>query len=67
MLIELITPLMLTTAPVQIDLPPQIKYDHATQQSVQLAEYKNETSYTYGTQTSRNVMGQPNSSDQDTD
>ena len=51
MIIELITPLMLATAPVQIDLPPQIKYDHATQQSIQLSEYKNQTSYTYGTQT----------------
>jgi hypothetical protein len=51
MLLELITPLMLTTAPVQIDLPPQIKYDHVTQQSIQLSEYKNQTSYTYGTQT----------------
>ena len=65
MLIELITPLMLATAPVQIDLPPQIKYDHATQQSVQLAEYKNETSYTYGTQTGGDMFGRPR--DQDTD
>jgi hypothetical protein len=51
MIIELLTPLMLATAPVQIDLPPQIKYDHATQQSIQLSEYKNQTSYTYGTHT----------------
>ena len=65
MLLELITPLMLATAPVQIDLPPQIKYDHATQQSVQLAEYKNQTSYTYGTQTGGNVFAPAR--DQDTD
>ena len=65
MLLELITPLMLATAPVQIDLPPQNKYDHATQQSVQLAEYKNQTSYTYGTQTVGNVFAPAR--DQDTD
>jgi hypothetical protein len=65
MIIELLTPLMLATAPVQIDLPPQIKYDHATQQSIQLSEYKNQTSYTYGTQTMLNPQGQPK--DQDTD
>jgi hypothetical protein len=65
MLLEFLTPLMLTTAPVQIDLPPQIKYDHATQQSVQLAEYKNQTSYTYGTNTGNPLGGRP--SDQDTD
>ena len=65
MIIELLTPLMLATAPVQIDLPPQIKYDHATQQSIQLSEYKNQTSYTYGTQTMAPRYGQPN--DKDTD
>ena len=63
MIIELITPLMLATAPVQIDLPPQIKYDHVTQQSIQLSEYKNETSFTYGTQTGGGILPK----DQDTD
>lgn len=62
MILELITPLMLVTAPVQIDLPPQIKYDHFTQQSIQLSEYKDQTSYTYGTQTQREFA-----KDQDTD
>jgi hypothetical protein len=51
MIVELLTPLMLTTAPIQIDLPPSAQYDHAKQQSIQVAEYKNQTSYTYGTQT----------------
>lgn len=62
MIIELITPLMLATAPIQIDLP-EIRYDHSTQQSIQLSEYKNQTSYTYGTHTGH--YGGPQ--DQDTD
>ena len=65
MILELITPLMLATAPVQIDLPPQIKYDHVTQQSIQLSENKNQTSYTYGTQTGGTMFDLPK--DKDTD
>ena len=64
MIIELRTPLMLATAPVQIDLP-QVKYDHTSQQSIQLSENKNQTSYTYGTASGYLPSGKP--SDQDTD
>jgi hypothetical protein len=64
MIIELLTPLMLATAPVQIDLPPQIKYDHATQQSIQLSEYKNQIFRT-GTNTGMPVVGGYQDQDQD--
>ncbi len=55
MILELITPLMLTTAPMQIDLP-EIRYNHITQQSIQMAANKTLTSYS-GTNTGMPVVG----------
>jgi hypothetical protein len=66
MIIELITPLLLATAPIHIELP-EIRYDHTTQQSIQLAEYKNQTSFTYGTQTGGQGPNPIAPRDQDTD
>jgi hypothetical protein len=50
MLIELITPLMLATAPMAIDVP-ESKYDHTTQTSIhnKTAQYRPPTAN--GTQT----------------
>jgi hypothetical protein len=66
MLIELITPLMLATAPMSIDVPDS-KYDHATQISTynnntKTAQYRPPTSS--GTRTFL-ANGQPYDNDND--
>jgi hypothetical protein len=65
MLVELITPLLIATAPVRIDLPV-ITYDHQTQQSSQLkGRIDVAQRYTMsGTQT-YDFRGQPHDSDND--
>ena len=62
MLIELVTPLMLATAPITIDVPKD-KYDHSAQVSV----HKNlKLAITFsGTQTL--MYGKPNDNDNDND
>lgn len=64
MLIELITPLMLATAPMSIDVP-KYKYDHGSQVSIyntKTAQYRPTTFN--GTQTYR-FDGRPSDSDND--
>jgi len=67
MLVSLLTPLMLTTEPVKIDMPAPT-YSHATQMSTLSTvtpSYQNSTTYN-GTQT-YDYRGNPNDSDNDSD
>jgi hypothetical protein len=72
MLIELVTPLMLTTMPVKLSEPPNTIYDHASQKSIlekgsefqQMAQSRT-TSFN-GTQTYAS-NGRPNDADSDRD
>ena len=66
MLIELLTPLMLATAPATIDVPPTT-YSHAEQGSSEpTAQYRTSTFTANGTQTF-DWNGRPNDSDSDRD
>lgn len=63
MIVELLTPLVLATAPVRIDLP-EIAYNHEAQVSISLAK-ADVTSYTaFGTQTFDGT-GRPMDADND--
>jgi hypothetical protein len=64
MIIELLTPLMLATAPIRIDVA-EPKYDHQSQKNIRVAEWSDLKQITFnGTQTF-NYKGQPNDSDND--
>ena len=64
MLIELITPLMLATAPIAITATEPLKYSHETQQvqSFQVAQYR---PMTIGGTRTFDFNGKPNDSDND--
>ena len=62
MLIELITPLMLTTAPLRVDIP-EGTYNHHTQVAEYVADDKVYSTYS-GTQTF-DANGKPKDSDND--
>jgi len=66
MLIELITPLMLATAPMAITATDPLKYSHETQQvqtqSYQVAQYR---PMTIGGTRTFDFNGKPNDSDND--
>lgn len=67
MLIELLTPLMLATAPATITLPETLTYDHNIQAQVgEAGEVSYSTSTQYGTQT-YDYNGKPRDADNDTD
>lgn len=61
MIAEIITPLMLATVPLKIDVD-QSKYSHAEQKQIQVAQVKQIT--WNGTQT-YNFQGRPSDSDHD--
>jgi hypothetical protein len=64
MLIELITPLMLATAPMAIIADQPIQYNHASQM-VALNSAKEILSYTSGGTRTYDYNGKPNDSDND--
>ena len=67
MLIELLTPLMLATAPATISLPETLTYDHTIQAQVGAdPEISYSTSTLSGTQT-YDYNGKPRDADNDSD
>lgn len=64
MIIELLTPLMLATAPMRIDVAAPI-YDHQTQKNISVAGWTTPKSLTFnGTQTF-DYNGRPSDADND--
>lgn len=67
MLIELLTPLMIATAPATFTLPESLTYDHATQTQVGVSGEVSFSTSTYnGTQT-YDFQGKPRDADNDSD
>lgn len=64
MLIELVTPLMLTTAPAILDAKAPV-YSHATQQVVALNDAGDKSPAAYGSTRTYDITGKPWDNDND--
>ena len=67
MLIELVTPLLIATTPIAITVPEEIKYDHKTQQAVQVAWDGTPTPWTKTPNGTRTFSGNGTPIDSDND
>jgi hypothetical protein len=67
MLIELLTPLVIASAPIAITIPDEIKYDHASQLSVVVAWDGTPQPYTKTPNGTRTFSGNGTPIDSDND